>query len=417
MKPVFGRSSVVLAAISVEICVAMALPIYGGSVANTYMAVALGWTRQTLGLMVAVNMVGNAAFAPVAAATVGRFGVRSSMLVGNLIMIAAGTALATVVTQPWHAVVAFSVMMGAAGALSGVIPCQTGVAAWFVRRRTMALSILYAAQGVGGFLAVHAINAVNAATGQWRDGWWLFAAAGVVGLVTAALLVRDTPPISEAEPEMMPARVAEESASASAGEGNLAEALRSPLLWAVCLTMLTLMAGSGFILAHSQVYFRGLGFTPTMAASTVSTMSIATVGGNIGFGMLAARLGLKRTYILALLAFAAGLALLANVHNEAGLAIYAIVAGIGFGAGQVGAMAILGHYWAARLFPALTATGLLVQTMGGGLVPIIAGAYFDAHQSYLPVIYALAALNVVAALILVAMGRQKLQLSAAARVG
>ena len=88
------------------------------------------------------------------------------------------------------------------------------------------------------------------------------------------------------------------------------------------------------------------------------------------------------------------------VRSEESLAVFAIVSGIGFGAGQVGAMALLGHYWSTRLFPALTATGLLVQTAGGGLVPMFAGAYCDAHHSYLPVIYILAAATVAAGLVL-----------------
>lgn len=414
MNSFANRSWLVLAALSVEICIAMSLPIYGGSVANTYMAVALGWTRQALGLIIAVNMVANAAFAPVAAAVIGRLGVRSSMLAGNLIMIAGGLALATVVHEPWQAILAFSVTVGAAGALSGVIPCQTGVAAWFVGRRTMALSLLYAAQGVGGFLAVYAINSVNAATGQWRHGWWLFVGAGLVGLIIAVLFVRNAP-VTANEPEPMPASVAEEAAALSDRGDTLADALRSPLLWAICLAMLALMAGSGFIMAHSQVYLRGLGFTPTVAASSISTLSIAMVGGNIGFGALAARLGLTRTYMLALLIFTAGLVLLANVQSSTSLIAFAIVAGVGFGAGQVGAMALLGHYWDARLFPALTATGLMVQTVGGGFVPVLAGAYFDAHQSYVPVIYVLAGANVAAALILATTATHRLRAAAAAR--
>ncbi|WP_221624017.1 hypothetical protein, partial [Burkholderia cenocepacia] len=50
------------------------------------------------------------------------------------------------------------------------------------------------------------------------------------------------------------------------------------------------------------------------------------------------------------------------------------------------------------LFPMLTAIVLLIQTVGGCLVAILAGAYFDAHQTYLPVIFVIGALNVLAIL-------------------
>ena len=174
MKSSVNQSWTVLAAISVMICITMALPIYGGSVANTYMAVALGWKRESLGLLIAANMAANALFAPVSAIAVGRFGARKTMIAGSVLVGVAGVALATVVASPWQALIAFSLVIGGGGALAGIIPCQTGIAAWFDRRRTMALSILYAAQGLGGFLAVFLISKVIAISGTWRSGWWIF---------------------------------------------------------------------------------------------------------------------------------------------------------------------------------------------------------------------------------------------------
>jgi cyanate permease len=171
--------------------------------------------------------------------------------------------------------------------------------------------------------------------------------------------------------------------------------------------MLTLMAGSGFIIAHAQVHLRGLGFSPSAAASAISLMSMAGVIGNIGFSGLAARAGLKTAYVTASALFCAGLILLTQVHNDPTLWAFAIVAGAGFGAGQVGAMAMLSHYWSMRVFPALTALGLVVQTVGGGMVPILAGTYFDAHGTYLPVIWTLAAANVASGIfLLVVMARR-----------
>lgn len=400
LKSSVNQAWTVLAAISVMICISMALPIYGGSVANTYMAVALGWKREALGLLVAVNMAANALFAPVAAIAVGRFGVRRSMMVGSLLVGLAGLALATVVTQPWHALIAFSLMIGGGGALAGIIPCQTGVAAWFDTRRTMALSIMYAAQGLGGFLAVFMISNAIAASGSWRSGWSVFAVAGALGVVVAALFVKDAPlgANAPAGPPMPPG--AETAPASEIQGGTFKDAVRSPLLWGVYLSMLTLMAGSGFIIAHSQVHLRGLGFSPSGAASAISLMSVAMVVGNIGFGLLAARVGLKIAYVTALALFCTGLILLTQVHNVPTLWAFALVTGAGFGAGQVGAMAMLGHYWSIKVFPALTALGLVVQTVGGGMVPVLAGAYFDAHGTYLPVIWTLAVLNVASGILM-----------------
>ena len=213
-------------------------------------------------------------------------------------------------------------------------------------------------------------------------------------MAVATLFVRDAPDGVSAPARAPMPPGAEAPSAVEIQEGTFRQALRSPFLWGVYLSMLTLMAGSGFIIAHAQVQLRGLGFSPSGAASAISLMSVAGVIGNIGFSALAARAGLKTAYVTALALFCAGLILLTQVHDIPTLWAFAFVAGAGFGAGQVGAMATLSHYWSMRIFPALTALGLVVQTVGGGMVPILAGAYFDAHGTYLPVIWTLIAANV-----------------------
>lgn len=132
----------------------------------------------------------------------------------------------------------------------------------------------------------------------------------------------------------------------------------------------------------------------------MSLLSLFMVAGNMGFGFFAPRLELCRTYVLAIFLFIVGFVLLANVNSTSMLYAYAVVTGIAFGAAQVGSMAILGHYWGTKVFPALTAMAMLIQTVGSSGVSILAGRYFDAHQTYLPVLYAIVVSNVLAAVIL-----------------
>jgi len=66
-----------------------------------------------------------------------------------------------------------------------------------------------------------------------------------------------------------------------------------------------------------------------------------------------------------------------------------------------------------RVFPALTALGLVVQTAGGGMVPVLAGAYFDAHGTYVPVMWTLIAANVVSVMFLLIIAAPRAQRTAA----
>lgn len=393
---------IVLIALAYMLCIGMALPIYAGSVVNTFMAVDMGWNRQTLGLLVAANMIVNGLLAPGGAIIVQRIGVRNTLVAGSALMALVSAALATVVDQPWQAILAFGLGLGVAGNLTGIIACQTGVAQWFDRQRTTALSLLYAAMGIGGFASVWIVTRTIEASHNWRAGWWFFAIASVVGVAVAALIIRNRSdeagntagPGLPIAPDGGPSPRLVDEAMTFGG------ALRSPLLWAVCLCMLASTSAAAFVVAHVQVYLRDLGFSATGAASAVSVFSLATLGGNLAVGPIAARFSPRAAYAAALLMLAAAVFILVNVQGSVTLCAFAITAGIGFGASQVGSMAILGHYWSTRLFPALTAMGLLIQTAGGGAVPIIAGAYFDANHSYTAVLVTILLFNIVGAAVL-----------------
>lgn len=398
----------VLAALSYMLCIGMALPIYAGSVVNTFMVVDMGWSRQILGLLVAVNMIVSGLLAPAGAMVVNRFGVRRPLIAGALLMAAFSIIMATVVNTPWQAVVAFSVGMGIAGNLTGIVTCQTGISQWFEDKRTTALSILYAAMGIGGFGSVWLVTRVIEGTQAWRAGWLVFVAASLIGVVITLLIVRDKTDRGMAEPAgTTPLKEALDHPSgpsiaggAAVADQTLADALRSPFLWAVCLCMLAAMANGAFLTAHVQAYLRDVGFSPASAASAVSLFSLATLGGNLAIGAVASRIAPRVACAGSLLIFAVAMTLLSKVSGGLMLDTYAVIAGFAFGALQVGNMAMFGHYWSAALFPALTALGLLTQTAGGGAVPIVAGAYFDAHHTYIPVIVTLIAFNIVSAAIL-----------------
>ncbi|EIZ78344.1 Permeases of the major facilitator superfamily [Novosphingobium sp. Rr 2-17] len=398
---------VVLAVLSYMLSLGMALPIYAGSVVNTFMVVDMGWSRQTLGLLVAVNMIVSGLMAPAGAVVVNRFGIRRPLIAGAVLMGVLALVMATLVTAAWQAVLVFSVGMGVASNLTGIVTCQTGISQWFEDKRTTALSVLYAAMGVGGFGSVWLVTRVIESTHAWRTGWAVFMGAAVVGVALTLLLVRDkadsgagvpagTAPLKEAldRPGRPPV-----GASAAAGQ-TLGDALRSPFLWAVCLCMLAAMADGAFLTAHVQAYLRDTGFDPAAAAAAVSVFSLATLGGNLAIGAIAPRVAPRVACAASLLIFAAAFLVLAHVSGALMLNTYAVIAGFAFGALQVGNMAMFGHYWTAALFPSLTALGLLTQTAGGGVVPIVAGAYFDAHHTYLPVIMTLIAFNILSAAIL-----------------
>jgi MFS family permease len=392
----------ILGALCFLMCVNMAFPIYGASVLNTATALDLRWDRQSLGLLIGINMLTNGLTAPLVAVVVNRFGARFSLTIGSFLMICSTAAMATVVSNSWQGVIAFGLVGGIAGAFGSVVPCQATLAAWFSRRRARALSILYSATGVGGFIAPALFGGVIAASGgRWQLGWWTFALFALGALATTLLFVKNTPADAQqsasdespAEVSIAAAQKVDQSGQAAI-EWSAKEALRSPMCWLMFASMASLMAGGSFYIAHGQVLLRDLGYSAAGASASLAVMAGASLLGNMIIGAYGDRVGPRRLLAGALLVYALGLLLLAHASGTYGLYVYAPVMGIGFGAAQVGAMAMLSHLFGTKPFASLTGVGLLIQTLAGSIVPIVAGAYFDTHHTYTLAIYLLLALNV-----------------------
>ena len=73
-----------------------------------------------------------------------------------------------------------------------MIPCQMVIISWFNPRRAMAMGLVLGGGAIGGFLAPQLFSAViQSANGNWRVGWFIIAAASIVGIFTALVTVRN----------------------------------------------------------------------------------------------------------------------------------------------------------------------------------------------------------------------------------
>ncbi|MGK9264230.1 MFS transporter [Sinorhizobium meliloti] len=386
-----------LAATSVMFSLAMALPIYGGSVVNTFMSESLGWTKESLGAVFGVNMLSTAILNPLVVFALKRFGMKRTSQIGFAALAISGLLMTTVVTQVWQAVLCFSILSGMTITFSGILSCQSLLSSWFVKRRSLAIAIMYSVQGVAGFALVSLVTTSIVRTGSYKAGWLVFLIGGVVGFIFATVFMNrpgDVTPMSEAE------RLGEIAPPADGippahEEMTLGQAYKTPLLWAIYLGMLTLIMAESFNVAHSQIQMRNLGVSDAFAAFAMSVILAASVAGNLLFGLFVQKISIKIVYAGSILLLCAGFFLISVADDRVTVMAFAIIVGLGFGACQVSAMAHLGHFWGDHLFPPLAATGLVIQVFGGASVGVMGGAYFDQHHTYLPVIYFICGANLI----------------------
>ena len=131
----------------------LGFPAYGGPVINSAMAKELGFSREALGLITTIYIIMSGLPGPVVAMAVNRFGVRRTLIAGSLLNVAGAAFMALVANSSAAAYFGFGLVIGGGVCSGAAIASQTALSRWFVRRRSLALSILYSSGAIGGFLA------------------------------------------------------------------------------------------------------------------------------------------------------------------------------------------------------------------------------------------------------------------------
>ena len=249
--------------------------------------------------------------------------------------------LATIVDNVVLAVVAFGLLVGIGVATGAIIAAQAGVARWFVRRRALALSILYSAGAIGGFIAPPILSAIaTAGPGQWRLGWWLVAALSVVAALIAIARRARAPGRSRAGarraaaervrrgPRARPPRRAH-PAFVTRTDWTYRDALRGPYFWTMITPFVGVSAGFALFLGHGIVHLQDLGHSMQVGAWAVGTMTISGLIAKAVLAVLGDRLDPRYLWALFCAAFGVGMVILVGARAPAAVTVAAVMPGRG----------------------------------------------------------------------------------------
>jgi MFS family permease len=386
----------------------LGFPAYGPAVINPAMAKALGLHREMLGNMFSVYMIMSGLPGPLVAISVNRFGVRKTLVLGSAFIIIGALLMATVVTSGLAAMLCFGLLVGTGVATGAALASQAGLARWFVRRRSLALSVLYSAGAIGGFVAAPLLNRLIQASGTWRAGWWLLAALSALAACIALIFVRERPedvgqvadgfgsapldgrPRADTRPSFMTRR-----------EWTFREAVRNPVYWVLLISLIGTSGGYTLFLAHGVVHLQDLGHSAAVGAWAVGTM---TVTGLIGKAILAAfgdRIDPRYIFALFMAVFSVGLLLIVDARATWQVLSFATCFGIGFGGGLVCFMSVLSNYYGTRAFASLAGLAVAINTTISAIAPKVAGHLFDQGVGYAATFYFLAAWGFISAVVLI----------------
>jgi len=144
----------------------------------------LGWDRTTISTAVALNLFLFGLMGPFAGAAMLRFGIRRTVLFG-LGLLACGVVLSTQITQPWHLMLTWGLMVGVGCGLAATVLAATVVNRWFTERRGVVMGLLTASTATGQLLFLPLLAAIAERAG-WQEVAWTVAA--VVALIIPLIL-------------------------------------------------------------------------------------------------------------------------------------------------------------------------------------------------------------------------------------
>jgi predicted MFS family arabinose efflux permease len=324
-----------------------------------------GWSHETIGLAVSLNLLCFGLGAPFAAAFVERFGMRRVVAVA-LGVIAVSSLLTLGMTEPWQLFLLWGVVNGTAtGAVS--VPLAAIIAnRWFVERRGLVTGVLTASNASGQLVFLPLLAWV--AGFDWRYAALLVAVAAL-GLVLplVALFMRDRPrDVGETPYGAGPSWEEPPPAPAAFGAAiaGLRAGLHSRTFWLLAGTFFVCGATTnGLVSTHLIPAAHDHGITQVSAASLLALIGVFDIFGTVGSGWLTDRFDPRK--------------LLLVYYGFRGLALLALPVAFGSQyAALVGFAIVYGLDWVATVPP----TSALATSTFPRQAGVVFAWIFSAHQ-------------------------------------
>lgn len=395
-----------VAAMCVILAFTVGFPGYASSIMNTYMVAELQLDRKSLGLATASFGFFMGMFAPVSGYCITRWGARTMMSVGALIMTGGALLMATTVGTMIGALIVLGVIMGGAAALTGQVPTQSVTNYWFRKRLALALTALSISTSVGGFAATPLLaRIIESAGGNWRMGWFVIAGGSAISFLCAILFVRDKPSdMGQAQDGTAGAGTASDvgadSNTSSAvykttEDWTFRECLRSRAFWFMIFCVGCAAGTTGTMFAHGIAHFKDLGHSPAMAAMFLSTLIFSMLGGKGIFAVLGDRIEPRFLWSAALVGTSLGMALVINATTVVELYASAILLGTGPAIGTICMFTLGANYYGKTAYARLMGlTGMFLMLISTAAT-VLTGVAFDHFGSYTLVFYSIAAISIV----------------------
>jgi predicted MFS family arabinose efflux permease len=377
------------------------------------------WSRATVSSIVSINIFLYGLIGPFAAALYQRFGLRRTMMTG-MALLSLGYGLSTFATQYWQFVVLWGVVVGVGSGLAATVLGAAVANRWFTERRGLVMGLLTASTATGQLVFLPVLAMVVTSHG-WRGAPTVVAAVTLLAIPVIGWLMRDNPrdvglrPYGETGPV--------ESAAAVA-TGNPAKRAITTLFEAVKVRDFWLLAGSFFVCGASTNGLIGThlvaaafdcGIPEVRAASLLAVMGLFDLVGTTASGWLSDRYNCR--YLLFGYYGLRGLSLLflpqALLGSTTMLGVFAVFYGLDWIATVPPTVKLTGEVFGREKASIVFGWVVAAHQLGAAFATFSAGVLRTTSGSYTLAFFSAGALCMIAALVVLPIGRMRRGLAAA----
>ena len=360
----------------------------GGSVYFLPISESLNLTRAQLSFVFAAARLEGGIEGPIIGWLVDRIGTRWLIMAGGLCVGAGYILLGLVVDSYSSLLLVYLILISTGASLGFFAPLMAAVNIWFVRRRTMALSLVNTFSRGSAFIVTPLLSYMVLSLG-WQRASLIVGILVMVVVVAAATLHRRSPESMGLRPDGDAEVPASQSAAGArparprraAQDFTVREALRTQAFWLLTTAQALRILVQGGLFVHLIPILVWKGMERQEAANLLGVMAIVSVPAVLLFGWAGDRYNKKYVIALGASAGALGLLLLALGTQTWHILLYVFLNGIADASFPV-IVSISGDYFGRRSFATLRGISQFFTALGVFFTTIFAGWVYDQTESY-----------------------------------
>ena len=357
----------------------------------------LGLNSTQTSLIFALSRVEGGIAGPFVGRLVDKFGSRPMIILGGITASLGFISLHWVNTFWAFALIYVGVVsMGRSIGLTHAI--LSAVNKWFIRRRSLAMSIQVSGFSLGGALILPLIT-LGVHTIGWRDVMLYSGVFFLLIVVPLGIVVRHSPESMGIEPEgLNPVDVKSSGVDGTTLDFTVREAMSTRTFWLLTLAVTVRLTLAGAIVVHAVEMMVQEGLDREAAGFMVALMFLVSAPIRVLGGMLGVWFPIQPLLSAGMVAGGFGVISLLLLDGKTAAFLFVILIGIEQGSSAL-TWVSLGNFYGRKCFTTLLGTMGMFYNVGLLLSPIYAGWIADTHGgsytvamiSFLP-LYAVAAL-------------------------